>query len=147
MPLMGKEAKLSTTSQLAGSLRNICRTRTAGLMPLLDEEVKLPRGGDSTWLGKCKQHNAEHPSLASAPGGNPNRFVVRHYAGEVGYDCGGFVDTNRDNLFRDLYDIMSSSQAPITKVTCQKCTQSAVLLTWRVAARDKRGRLRLRRFR
>jgi hypothetical protein len=85
-----------------------------GLMPLLDEEVKIPRGSDSAWLTKSKQHNEGHPSLANV-GQNPNRFIVRHYAGEVIYDNAEFVVTNRDNLFRDLYDAMSSSASTITQ--------------------------------
>jgi hypothetical protein len=40
----------------------------AGLMPLLDEEVKLPRGSNAAWLSKCRQHNADHPALVGAAG-------------------------------------------------------------------------------
>ncbi|CAN0518837.1 unnamed protein product, partial [Scytosiphon promiscuus] len=31
-----------------------------GLMPLLDEEVKIPKGSDGGWLSKCKTHNGQH---------------------------------------------------------------------------------------
>ncbi|CAM9390305.1 unnamed protein product, partial [Phaeothamnion confervicola] len=85
-----------------------------GLMPLLDEEVKIPKGADLTWLTKSKQHNSASPCLQNA-GTNPNRFVVRHYAGDVTYDSAGFVETNKDYLFRDLYDLMTSSAAAVTQ--------------------------------
>ncbi|CAM9943985.1 unnamed protein product [Scytosiphon promiscuus] len=85
-----------------------------GLMPLLDEEVKIPKGSDGGWLSKCKTHNGQHPSLKPA-GSNPNRFVVVHYAGEVPYEIGGFVTTNKDDLFRDLYDLVSAAQSDVTR--------------------------------
>eukprot|EP00752_Nemacystus_decipiens_P006696 g6019.t1 len=85
-----------------------------GLMPLLDEEVKIPKGSDAGWLSKCKTHNAQHPCLKNA-GSNPNRFVVVHYAGEVPYETGGFVTTNKDDLFRDLYDLVSGAQSDVTR--------------------------------
>ncbi len=85
-----------------------------GLMPLLDEEAVIPRGNDQGWLGKCKNRQRAHPNLENA-GQNPNQFIVKHYAGGVVYDCAGFVATNKDNLFRDLYDLMSSSSSRVTK--------------------------------
>lgn len=83
-------------------------------MPLLDEEVKIPKGSDQGWLSKCKSHNADHPCLKPA-GSNPNRFVVVHYAGDVPYEIGGFVATNKDDLFRDLYDLASGAASDITR--------------------------------
>lgn len=83
-------------------------------MPLLDEEVKIPKGSDQGWLSKCKQHNASHKSLKPA-GSNPNRFVVVHYAGDVPYEIGGFVTTNKDDLFRDLYDLASGAESDVTR--------------------------------
>eukprot|EP00953_Heterococcus_sp_UTEX-ZZ885_P026898 14491-Heterococcus_DN1.PRE.1 len=117
-----------------------CYTR---LMPLLDEEVKLPRGSDAAWLSKCRQHNADHPALVGAAGaftvtftvpftsitlcgGNPSKFIVKHYAGPVGYDSTNFVDTNKDNLFRDLYDVMSNSGSAITQALCVAALLCAV---------------------
>ncbi len=85
-----------------------------GLMPLLDEEAVIPRGSDQGWLGKCKSRQSSHPNLASASQ-NPNQFVVKHYAGGVVYDCAGFVVTNKDNLFRDLYDLMSGGSSRVTR--------------------------------
>ncbi|CAM9445505.1 unnamed protein product, partial [Choristocarpus tenellus] len=85
-----------------------------GLMNLLDEEVKIPKGSDQAWLGKVKTNNQASPCLKGA-GNNPNRFTVVHYAGDVIYDCGGFVMTNKDDLFRDLYDLASGAHSDITR--------------------------------
>lgn len=83
-------------------------------MPLLDEEVKIPKGSAQSWLSKCKTHNAQRPSLKPA-GSNPNRFVVVHYAGDVQYEIANFVTTNKDDLFRDLYDLVSGAQSDVTR--------------------------------
>jgi len=40
-------------------------------------------------------------------------FTVRHYAGDVEYDSSGFYDKNKDALFRDLYDMMTSSSSSV----------------------------------
>ena len=42
-------------------------------------------------------------------------FTVRHYAGDVEYDSTKFYDKNKDALFRDLYDMMTSSTNGIAK--------------------------------
>lgn len=39
-------------------------------------------------------------------------FSVKHYAGNVTYEIGGFVDRNKDTLFPDLIETMQSSTDP-----------------------------------
>ena len=38
-------------------------------------------------------------------------FVVRHYAGEVSYDGGGFVDKNKDRCPEDLLVLLRNSSS------------------------------------
>ena len=83
-----------------------------GLLLLLDEEVRVPQGADSKWLGKC----AERHAGCGAYGGpvevqNACGFVVRHYAGAVTYDCRGMVEKNADRLSRNLHDALAASGA------------------------------------
>jgi myosin-1 len=37
------------------------------------------------------------------------QFIVQHYAGNVTYDCDGFVENNKDTLFKDLIQLMQST--------------------------------------
>lgn len=37
------------------------------------------------------------------------QFVIHHYAGSVTYDCEGFVDSNKDTLFKDLIQMIQLS--------------------------------------
>eukprot|EP00602_Paraphysomonas_sp_CaronLab_P010658 CAMPEP_0185037120 /NCGR_PEP_ID=MMETSP1103-20130426/31086_1 /TAXON_ID=36769 /ORGANISM="Paraphysomonas bandaiensis, Strain Caron Lab Isolate" /LENGTH=1566 /DNA_ID=CAMNT_0027574947 /DNA_START=35 /DNA_END=4735 /DNA_ORIENTATION=+ len=83
-----------------------------GLMNLLDEEVRLPKGDELKWLAKCSTHHANHPNWLKVQSKSKTSFFVLHYAGAVGYDCTGFCDKNRDSVFRDLYDLMSSASHP-----------------------------------
>ncbi|KNC69639.1 hypothetical protein SARC_17847, partial [Sphaeroforma arctica JP610] len=39
----------------------------------------------------------------------PNNFTIKHYAGDVLYDCQGFVEKNKDVLFKDLVLCMQST--------------------------------------
>eukprot|EP01063_Lacrimia_lanifica_P030820 TRINITY_DN4970_c0_g1_i1.p1 TRINITY_DN4970_c0_g1~~TRINITY_DN4970_c0_g1_i1.p1 ORF type:complete len:1390 (+),score=514.97 TRINITY_DN4970_c0_g1_i1:98-4267(+) len=69
-----------------------------GILALLDEECSLGSGTDHGWMdkvaGKFKEEKRffEKKSLAK------DHFVVKHYAGNVSYDCRGALDKNRDTL-------------------------------------------------
>lgn len=84
-----------------------------GLLNLLDEEVRLPKGDDAKWLSKCASNHASHPNWVSDRSRlnqhGASSFMINHYAGSVIYDSTNFCDKNRDNVFRDLYDLMSQA--------------------------------------
>ena len=79
-----------------------------GILSLIDEETKVPRGADSSMLEKF------HSSLGSKDGyarprGDDPRFTISHYAGEVTYDIDGFLEKNRDTLAIDIIAVMRLS--------------------------------------
>lgn len=39
-----------------------------------------------------------------------NKFVIKHYAGDVTYDVNGITDKNKDQLQKDLVELMSTTQ-------------------------------------
>lgn len=83
-----------------------------GLLNLLDEEVRLPKGDDSKWLQKCTTNHLAHKNFMGASKlGNhsPTSFQIKHYAGDVVYDAMHFCDKNKDNLHRNMYDVMATS--------------------------------------
>lgn len=68
-----------------------------GVLALLDEECSLGKGTDLSFLEK----------VSNAHQGNPfflrkvlqkSSFTVLHYAGDVSYECAGFLDKNRDTI-------------------------------------------------
>ena len=98
---------------------DLIEKKPVGLLVLLDEEIRLPKGSDSKWLEKCDKNHNSHDCWLSDKAArmhmDKSSFTVRHYAGDVEYDSSGFYDKNKDALFRDLYDMMTSSG---NKVAC-----------------------------
>ncbi|CCK68285.1 myosin 3 KNAG_0A06240 [Huiozyma naganishii CBS 8797] len=41
-----------------------------------------------------------------------NKFVIKHYAGDVTYDINGITDKNKDQLQKDLIELMGTTQNP-----------------------------------
>ena len=90
-----------------------------GILIMLDEEVIVPKGSDQNWLVKCKQHQKDHPNWsvpASKKVGTSSTFYIKHYAGQVSYESNGLCERNKDSLFRNLYDMMSSASHPIFQI-------------------------------
>eukprot|EP01031_Cornospumella_fuschlensis_P029410 gene29410-35499_t len=91
----------------------LLEAKANGLFARLDDEVKLPKASDETFLKKLEgDHNNKQ---------NPNRrfirevkmaalqFEIRHFAGQIRYDCAGFLEKNRDKLYEHLEALLASS--------------------------------------
>ncbi|KAI3466158.1 hypothetical protein Pfo_022821 [Paulownia fortunei] len=76
-----------------------------GLISLLDEVSKFPKATDLTFAAKLKQHLNANFCFKGERGGT---FSVRHYAGEVIYDTGEFLEKNRDPLHSETIQLLSS---------------------------------------
>ncbi|KAH8066869.1 hypothetical protein JL721_8061 [Aureococcus anophagefferens] len=81
-----------------------------GVLVLLDEQVKLgQRGSDMNFLACVDKANKDHPFYAKSRT-NPDKFVVRHYAGDVAYTAHGFLTRNVDPLSGDAAECLRSSK-------------------------------------
>ncbi len=76
-----------------------------GILPLLDEELKVPNGTDTGFVNKLMKNNKKSLYLVSGRKSNLH-FGLKHYAGKVEYDGSGFLDKNRDTLSIDLHGIL-----------------------------------------
>ena len=85
-----------------------------GILDLLDEECRMPKGSDKSWVeklyekcggaaSKWKEHFAK-PRLSNTA------FIVRHFADRVEYECEGFLDKNRDTVMEEQIMILRSSR-------------------------------------
>jgi myosin-7 len=90
-------------------------------MNLLDEEVRMPQGGDDKYLKKIVE-NQRTNSAFGGPGDpttkgqvRPNAFLIRHYAGDVVYEVRGLVEKNADRLSRNLYDLLAGASDERTR--------------------------------
>ncbi|XP_041791311.1 unconventional myosin-Vb [Chelmon rostratus] len=83
-----------------------------GLLDLLDEECRMPKGSDESWVRKLyDQHltSKPHPHFRK-PRMSNSAFIVLHFADMVQYECDGFLDKNRDTVFEELINILKASQ-------------------------------------
>uniref|UniRef100_A0AAV2L0J9 Unconventional myosin-Vb-like n=1 Tax=Knipowitschia caucasica TaxID=637954 RepID=A0AAV2L0J9_KNICA len=86
-----------------------------GLMDLLDEECRMPKGSDESWVRKLyEQHSGSrpHPHFQK-PRMSTSGFIVLHFADTVQYECQGFLDKNRDTVFEELLNILKASQSEL----------------------------------
>ncbi|XP_074661653.1 unconventional myosin-Va-like [Tubulanus polymorphus] len=80
-----------------------------GILDLLDEECKMPRGSDQNWCVKLydkhmKAQHFEKPRLSR------EAFIVHHFADKVTYQINGFLEKNRDTVLSEQIDILKASQ-------------------------------------
>uniref|UniRef100_A0AAX7VQ24 Methyl-CpG binding domain protein 3b n=1 Tax=Astatotilapia calliptera TaxID=8154 RepID=A0AAX7VQ24_ASTCA len=83
-----------------------------GMFDLLDEECRMPKGSDESWVRKLyDQHlnSKPHPHFRK-PRMSNSAFIVLHFADTVQYECDGFLDKNRDTVFEELINILKASQ-------------------------------------
>lgn len=79
-----------------------------GIVNILDEQCSRPNGSDSAFLGHLDvalKSNERYSSYQKDPKSGCGRnvdFKVAHFAGDVVYSTGEFVDRNNDSLFQDL---------------------------------------------
>uniref|UniRef100_A0A7N8YGS1 Methyl-CpG binding domain protein 3b n=1 Tax=Mastacembelus armatus TaxID=205130 RepID=A0A7N8YGS1_9TELE len=90
-----------------------------GLFDLLDEECRMPKGSDESWVRKLyDQHlNSEpHPHFQK-PRMSNSSFIVLHFADMVQYECNGFLDKNRDTVFEELINVLKASQVDLCYIS------------------------------
>jgi myosin heavy subunit len=68
----------------------------------------MPKGSDSTFAAKLRQHHSGHPRFGQAAGAAARAapgddFTVQHYAGPVTYSAAKFLDKNRDTLSKGVW--------------------------------------------
>ncbi|TPX61422.1 hypothetical protein SpCBS45565_g07261 [Spizellomyces sp. 'palustris'] len=94
----------------------LIEAKPAGILSLLDEETRFPKGTDDSWLSKLDQAHMKQPHYIKAKT-QKGVFGVRHYAGDVNYTVATFLDKNKDAIQEELYELVRGSSVPyIAKV-------------------------------
>ncbi|XP_055019132.1 unconventional myosin-Vb [Boleophthalmus pectinirostris] len=86
-----------------------------GLLDLLDEECRMPKGSDESWVRKLYDRHLSktpHPHFQK-PRISNSAFIILHFADNVQYECQGFLDKNRDTVFEELVNILKASQSEL----------------------------------
>ena len=88
--------------------------KPSGLLLALDEEIKVPKGSDLTWLAKMhKTHGSNERYQKPIKGAS--HFEIKHYAGDVLYDATGFLEKNNDTLFDGQLLMLKATSSPLMK--------------------------------
>ena len=80
-----------------------------GIFSMLDEECLVPQGSDKGFCNKIVTKYASHHKRFDVIKTKQDWFVIRHFAGPVGYASEGFLEKNKDQLPQPVYDVMKSS--------------------------------------
>jgi len=102
---------------------DLIEIRLNGLLPKLDDECKVPKGSDQSYVEKCTKFFADNPRFKARPTDKirdttgqlvPREmlFGVNHYAGTVVYNAQFFMEKNKDELLLNVREILTSSKTP-----------------------------------
>ncbi|XP_068711585.1 unconventional myosin-Va-like isoform X2 [Montipora foliosa] len=80
-----------------------------GILDLLDEECKMPKGSDSSWIQKLYKNHLKKKHF-SKPRMSETAFIVHHFADDVEYEVRGFVEKNRDTINQEHLAILKASE-------------------------------------
>ena len=76
--------------------------RKLGILSLMDEESRFPKGTDGTLLSKLHTAVGGTSAYYIRPRVQNSQFGIKHYAGEVMYESTGLLEKNRDTFREDL---------------------------------------------
>lgn len=85
-----------------------------GILDLLDEECRMPKGSDASWAeklyAKCgKLKHFEKPRFGTSA------FLIHHFADLVQYETVGFLEKNRDTVIEEQVDVLRGSENKLLK--------------------------------
>ncbi|XP_028809967.1 unconventional myosin-X-like [Denticeps clupeoides] len=80
-----------------------------GMLALINEESRFPKGTDFTLLEKLHSRHSTNPYYVK-PRLAEYQFGIKHYAGEVLYDVRGILEKNRDTFRDDILNMLKDSR-------------------------------------
>ncbi|XP_076683865.1 unconventional myosin-Va-like isoform X3 [Andrena cerasifolii] len=85
-----------------------------GILDLLDEECRMPKGSDSTWAeklyAKCgRSKHFERPRFGTFA------FLIHHFADLVRYETTGFLEKNRNTVIEEQVDVLRNGNNKLLK--------------------------------
>ncbi|XP_042351953.1 unconventional myosin-Va-like [Plectropomus leopardus] len=81
-----------------------------GVLDLLDEECKMPKGSDDTWAQKLYNTLLKQNAHFDKPRLSNRAFIILHFADKVEYQCEGFLEKNKDTVNEEQINVLKKSQ-------------------------------------
>jgi len=85
-----------------------------GLLETLDETMNIPRASDTVYASKVAKEKASHPRLIIHKIARCG-FGIKHFAGNVSYDCEGWLEKNADRPPENAADMLASSEFQVLR--------------------------------
>ncbi|XP_062244378.1 unconventional myosin-Va isoform X1 [Platichthys flesus] len=114
-----------------------------GILDLLDEECKMPRGSDDTWAQKLYNTHLKTCSLFEKPRMSNRAFIIQHFADKVEYQCDGFLEKNKDTVNEEQINVLKASKFDLLVELFQD-EEKATSPTGQVAGTGGRTRLSIK---
>ncbi|XP_062867127.1 unconventional myosin-Vb [Trichomycterus rosablanca] len=80
-----------------------------GILDLLDEECKVPKGTDQNWAQKLYSRHLSSEHFVKPRMSNTS-FIIVHFADRVEYQCDCFLEKNRDTVYEEQINILKASK-------------------------------------
>uniref|UniRef100_A0A803WFX7 Myosin VB n=1 Tax=Ficedula albicollis TaxID=59894 RepID=A0A803WFX7_FICAL len=80
-----------------------------GILDLLDEECKVPKGTDQNWAQKLYDRHGASQHFQKPRMSNTS-FIILHFADKVEYQSEGFLEKNRDTVYEEQINILKNSK-------------------------------------
>uniref|UniRef100_A0A3P9DQS3 Unconventional myosin-Va n=1 Tax=Maylandia zebra TaxID=106582 RepID=A0A3P9DQS3_9CICH len=81
-----------------------------GVLDLLDEECKMPKGSDETWAQKLYNTLLKQNAHFEKPRLSNRAFIIHHFADKVEYQCVGFLEKNKDTVNEEQINVLKKSK-------------------------------------
>ncbi|XP_056002833.1 unconventional myosin-Va-like isoform X5 [Ostrea edulis] len=81
-----------------------------GILDLLDEECKMPKGSDENWCQKLYDKHLGKAKHFEKPRMSRSAFIINHFADRVEYQADGFLEKNRDTVLEEHLNILRASE-------------------------------------
>ncbi|XP_034042752.1 unconventional myosin-Va isoform X2 [Thalassophryne amazonica] len=81
-----------------------------GVLDLLDEECRMPKGSDDSWAQKLYNTHLKKCVLFEKPRMSNRAFIIQHFADKVEYQCEGFLEKNKDTVNEEQITVMKASK-------------------------------------
>ncbi|CAF0777038.1 unnamed protein product [Brachionus calyciflorus] len=105
-----------------------------GILDLLDEECKMPKGSDLTWCNKLYDKHLKPASTTTGTGSknhfskprmSQKSFIIHHFAENVEYQVDGFLEKNRDTVLEEQLKVLKYSEIEfISEIFCEESDES-----------------------
>ncbi|XP_058500889.1 unconventional myosin-Va-like [Solea solea] len=90
-----------------------------GVLDLLDEECKMPKGSDDTWAQKLYNTLLKQNAHFDKPRLSNRAFIIDHFADKVEYQCAGFLEKNKDTVNEEQINVLKKSKFDLLLKLCE----------------------------